>query len=117
MCGKDTTNSTLSTFLAGSPPHVRERPVLKLIVQRHFGITPACAGKTNAVPDIVEVFEDHPRMCGKDELMQAQFNTEEGSPPHVRERPVMYTNVSVCVGITPACAGKTNGYKITDCTH
>ena len=51
-------------------------------------------------------------MCGKD-LEQADTDiTAMGSPPRVRERPLERASIGVAVGITPACAGKTQ--KIVD---
>ena len=86
MCGKDTLRVVQDELDAGSPPRVRER----LIVVREelclSGITPACAGKTQIRIEIESIDEDHPRVCGKDDVETIFDTAEEGSPPRVRER-------------------------------
>ena len=66
MCGKDFILIIRVFYVAGSPPHVRERRDFGLPQARKRRITPACAGKTEFRP-IRHLSEwDHPRMCGKD---------------------------------------------------
>ena len=50
---------------------------------------------------------DHPRVCGKDPKDGSKTVLRGGSPPRVRERLQEDRGVSLQVGITPACAGKT----------
>ena len=70
----------------GSPPRVRERLNGMIILIREFGITPACAGKTNSDGNALRSYEDHPRVCGKDALRASTITSLGGSPPRVRER-------------------------------
>ena len=107
MCGKDYWSSHCFICFLGSPPHVRERLILFQSCAAGFGITPACAGKTLSAPPGVIRNGDHPRMCGKDLLFLLLTRDGEGSPPHVRERLVLSSLVTVVFRITPACAGKT----------
>ena len=107
MCGKDTQYKQHLKDKLGSPPHVRERHLLGSLGCYGFRITPACAGKTLAVDVVVDVFKDHPRMCGKDASKREYIHGLGGSPPHVRERRWCFSLVSFYGGITPACAGKT----------
>ena len=46
-------------------------------------------------------------MCGKDMSFKHEKLAAKGSPPHVRERPRRGHPFFDDVGITPACAGKT----------
>ena len=87
MCGKDMIFHADQIMLPGSPPHVRERQVNVTPLVSAFGITPACAGKTTYMPNLLSAGWDHPRMCGKD------------------TRPLMTCRKRSW--ITPACAGKT----------
>ena len=87
MCGKDSMNSLYLASSSGSPPHVRERLLLRTNSLTADRITPACAGKTTHDIAVPQLFRDHPRMCGKD-------------------RPRSYPG-SFFSRITPACAGKT----------
>ena len=86
MCGKDQFLMIKTLHSWGSPPHVRERPTCGEIRISVFGITPACAGKTDIAVIYPPDRKDHPRMCGKDVLIVFINNTNSGSPPHVRER-------------------------------
>ena len=47
MCGKDLFLRQYYPMSLGSPPHVRERLRIAFANINQFGITPACAGKTN----------------------------------------------------------------------
>ena len=107
MCGKDTRNMLNPALASGSPPHVRERPVVSMARYSSPRITPACAGKTRYEGLAAGRRRDHPRMCGKDEHGVKIPSGLAGSPPHVRERLVQYGVVVFVAGITPACAGKT----------
>ena len=74
-------------------------------------ITPACAGKTYYVPWPSPSSWDHPRMCGKDSSWLSSDCCTLGSPPHVRERRPWRVCRPRRSGITPACAGKTDGFE------
>ena len=70
-------------------------------------ITPACAGKTFCLASEKLLIRDHPRMCGKDRHTGRYPRKGIGSPPHVRERRLVYNIRTGGRRITPACAGKT----------
>ena len=107
MCGKDYACGHEGTVSVGSPPHVRERPDRQGQDIREVRITPACAGKTQCSRAWHSQLWDHPRMCGKDVKQEFTHDAEEGSPPHVRERPFLANRSIMRPRITPACAGKT----------
>ena len=111
MCGKDSHITATRAKPTGSPPHVRERPFRIVVIIITAGITPACAGKTRLCPHQPREQQDHPRMCGKDVLMDTLYDVVRGSPPHVRERHDYPFYTSVDDRITPACAGKTVSLK------
>ena len=50
---------------------------------------------------------DHPRVCGKNELVQELVIGWPGSPPRVREKQIKLMEGILVRRITPACAGKT----------
>ena len=107
MCGKDSMFGHDGIETAGSPPHVRERLTDKWDDFARARITPACAGKTQVEPLNGFIFQDHPRMCGKDHFWRCYAVWVVGSPPHVRERRLSSRHWTVPSRITPACAGKT----------
>ena len=112
MCGKDSHITATRAKPTGSPPHVRERPFRIVVIIITAGITPACAGKTVHLEAHGHVYQDHPRMCGKDVNQICKIFDRSGSPPHVRERPTAVSSDDLAFGITPACAGKTlQGYS------
>ena len=107
MCGKDDDEQKNIDLDTGSPPHVRERPGDVDLALTAAGITPACAGKTLGNVSFSCCFWDHPRMCGKDHILDSRCRHIRGSPPHVRERPPEQFKQMGADRITPACAGKT----------
>ena len=100
VCGKDRLYRGWPIERAGSPPRVRERPLVEQGATDEERITPACAGKTLCEMNNSEFVEDHPRVCGKDCIAmrlikhvcgkdftrRLNSNAAEGSPPRVRER-------------------------------
>ena len=65
VCGKNAVIALISPLARGSPPRVREKPFKVRAVKFSYGITPACAGKTNLSSSGKLETEDHPRVCGK----------------------------------------------------
>ena len=106
-CGKDHERQIHGMARSGSPPLVRERLVQDIVRGPNRGITPARAGKTVRAGNRLREPRDHPRSCGKDGQHHHDRNRRRGSPPLVRERPMMWTPYCSCKGITPARAGKT----------
>ena len=86
MCGEKLFRRSRCASPSGSPPRVRGKGHPFLAERWHFGITPACAGKS--VLCIFHDFED------------------KGSPPRVRGKVGFIVFVQTAIGITPACAGK-----------
>ena len=107
MCGENAGTLAACDRLRGSPPHVRGKQVSNCSCSCSFGITPACAGKTEAVTHNSENLRDHPRMCGENTMLCKCMTWLKGSPPHVRGKRTSYWKGGLTRGITPACAGKT----------
>ena len=107
VCGENSRNEFLQIFYIGSPPRVRgkRRTRRAALIQR--GITPACAGKTTLVTYSILTREDHPRVCGENELKGFICERDSGSPPRVRGKPNLRIKPAFRLRITPACAGKT----------
>ena len=107
VCG-NYTNIFFSPFsFLGSPPRVRELPVVT--GYRPFGnrITPACAGITDKSFRSYAVSQDHPRVCGNYGRGIAFRQLRQGSPPRVRELLDSKSENTGAIRITPACAGIT----------
>ena len=119
----------------GSPPHTREKENLWRLMIFVNGITPAYAGKSDKIAQLViqeqdhprirgkKFFNikksdidirDHPRIRGKKRFKICRFKTCQGSPPHTREKAKQKSSKLTATGITPAYAGKRlkNPYNI-----
>ena len=87
MCGEHWNEYVDSTWMIGSPPHVRGTPCYK--------------------PSNDPAPWDHPRMCGEHSGHWVHAITCTGSPPHVRGTPCNTIRGAPIRRITPACAGNT----------
>ena len=90
----------------GSPPRVRGKGGVltgRVGAQR---ITPACAGKSKPRRHGSPSAGDHPRVCGEKSNCIVLPQDDGGSPPRVRGKGVKDLLPWLCIGITPACAGK-----------
>ena len=72
----------------GSPPRVRGKGVVHILVPEPLGITPAYAGKRGRRPFCGRRGWDHPRVCGEKKKLSPNFTVYEGSPPRVRGKAV-----------------------------
>ena len=70
------------------------------------GITPAYAGKSNALLNLPAGQRDHPRVCGEKEAAALSEVYETGSPPRMRGKGSDFPPGVSAEGITPAYAGK-----------
>ena len=86
VCGEKDAGPERTGKPEGSPPRVRGKAGFRLIFANGFGITPACAGKSNMASVI--------------------RNCKQGSPPRVRGKELSFARPVARWGITPACAGK-----------
>ena len=83
-CGENRSWRKKSALPKGSPPQVRGKPSHNLCSQHAYGITPAGAGKTDAVEHFLQIFQDHPRRCGENRNPIQARPRNQGSPPQVR---------------------------------
>ena len=88
MCGKNYVWIHFSSCSLGSPPRVREEPLVTLFHLSNSRITPACAGRTGRGLFGGLGDEDHPRVCGKNMVAKLLHPSNVGSPPRVREEPI-----------------------------
>ena len=91
LCGNDPPDELVLDTFTGSPPLVRERLPFQKKFRADVGITPACAGTTRVINQLISKIEDHPRLCGNDIGYAPVTADEVGSPPLVRER--LYSDI------------------------
>ena len=88
------------------PPHMRGKVHHRVCAGQLVGITPAYAGKRVTYGAIRHRRWDHPRVCGEKPNRLLWEHWKQGSPPHMRGKVEVRHLVEVCLGITPAYAGK-----------
>ena len=107
MCGENGTSIFSPLIYPGSPPRVRGKLVTFPCGCLFYGITPACAGKTQPGTRTIWEDKDHPRVCGENLLTLVCYVKILGSPPRVRGKLALTLAKKKSKRITPACAGKT----------
>ena len=106
VCGEKFRLTSVTTPQRGSPPRMRGK---ELSVSAHChicGITPAYAGKSEAVNGPGIAGKDHPRVCGEKAYTMGDRAYIKGSPPRMRGKDRFGSNTVEDVRITPAYAGK-----------
>ena len=73
MCGENRGKSHVKAFPEGSPPRVRGQQFGETENYDKVRITPACAGKTNALFCHFDVERDHPRVCGENQSGSGKY--------------------------------------------
>ena len=111
MCGENYNKAVGYHIKQGSPPRVRGKPGVNFFGVEDFGITPACAGKTQSTISLSQRTRDHPRVCGENCSLIMRNLAPTGSPPRVRGKRVLRILREQAGGITPACAGKTDSCR------
>ena len=105
VCGEQTGFVVSPSVSLGSPPRVRGTDFLQAVNGKDSGITPACAGNRQSLPQQTSYLWDHPRVCGEQSTTVSGITTSRGSPPRVRGTASVIAMAGDEIGITPACAG------------
>ena len=109
VCGEKVEVQLRKELLQGSPPRVRGKAPAFQRNPVRYGITPACAGKSDVRAIVCNSSRDHPRVCGEKHFRRAAGVFWAGSPPRVRGKAAAGLTFRLSPGITPACAGKSGG--------
>ena len=91
---------------SGSPPPMRGKVKIPVVVGYKNRITPAYAGKSPTDPPLAFSNQDHPRLCGEKGFAVSHSVIFTGSPPPMRGKEEKQYTVKNGKGITPAYAGK-----------
>ena len=106
LCGEKLPSFSACAFRSGSPPPMRGKVSVGIIVKQAVGITPAYAGKRQIQLFVCCCNKDHPRLCGEKRNDLAGFFSNQGSPPPMRGKVKPKAEYFDELGITPAYAGK-----------
>ena len=93
-------------FWGGSPPRMRGKGAVRLVLSREVRITPAYAGKRHERSLCRTNRRDHPRVCGEKPDFSGLPPFLQGSPPRMRGKAFRPAVIARWYGITPAYAGK-----------
>ena len=110
-CGEKLSTKDFIAPPSGSPPRMREKVEDKVREYKAQRITPAYAGKSATTTWARTVGGDHPRVCGEKLEPVYQVAAVPGSPPRVRGKVEGSGYENSASRITPACAGKSQGYR------
>ena len=106
LCGEKSLGLTVYLHVSGSPPPMRGKAEWSVRSDRCERITPAYAGKRSEDQTVKKKNKDHPRLCGEKLLRTVRLHIAAGSPPPMRGKVRKLEYFNVCIGITPAYAGK-----------
>ena len=106
VCGEKPLVDQHFTQIPGSPPRMRGKGRCHHLVILVYGITPAYAGKSVFHGFGAVEIQDHPRVCGEKPLRSSATRCGTGSPPRMRGKGGKNKQTALCMGITPAYAGK-----------
>ena len=106
VCGEKLQERALERQREGSPPRMRGKVQVRVVLVRVEGITPAYAGKRRHHMLRRLAAEDHPRVCGEKGGAAAWRRRLTGSPPRMRGKVVCSAKSAISLRITPAYAGK-----------
>ena len=104
-CGEQASPHSHTALISGSPPRVRGTAPGIVDHDAAQGITPARAGNRLPARIVGNIWQDHPRACGEQELIQMYVANLLGSPPRVRGTAGHPPWYGYAVRITPARAG------------
>ena len=91
---------------SGSPPRGRGKVDALNVPTAGTGITPAWAGKSMKLENLIDALEDHPRVGGEKGTAEPDREPCGGSPPRGRGKGIYHSFLSPSTRITPAWAGK-----------
>ena len=106
VCGEQYPVQPANTLWLGSSPRVRGAGIAVRRVGAVDGIIPACAGSSRASGREHPCVQDHPRVCGEQELPFAALVLLTGSSPRVRGGVHWLQLLIKNLGIIPTRAGR-----------
>ena len=84
VCGEKVCFSFRPTAFLGSPPRMRGKGSRPIFPTGRLRITPAYAGKSPKFRNRLDVYKDHPRVCGEKTYRDSPTYPAAGSPPRMR---------------------------------
>ena len=108
VCGEKPDVCSRRKMQRGSPLRMRGKVWKYANFLRHFGITPAYAGKSSTDALCALATRDHPCVCGEKRGCSSDTLGSWGSPLRMRGKAERQTGCSHSNRITPAYAGKSH---------
>ncbi len=107
-CGANSLSLMRARATSGSSPRMRGKHVANKPLEIQFRIIPAHAGQTTAPWALELPTADHPRACGANLLIAADWADGHGSSPRMRGKHFMDDEDRHKIRIIPAHAGQTS---------
>ena len=107
MRGENRPKGAAVLRVEGSSPHARGKLYPCVCRVPRGRLIPACAGKTNHLPQPRKRPRAHPRMRGENNSKAVFTAFTEGSSPHARGKLAAWIRDNESKRLIPACAGKT----------
>ena len=114
VCGEKFSAHSARRYRTGSPPRMRGKATRPHAKPRPSRITPAYAGKRRHVQYRPSGNKDHPRVCGEKWKDVPKEIKLKGSPPRMRGKGRVASELARDAGITPAYAGKSKYRECKD---
>ena len=111
VCGEQKAALEDGGVQEGSPPRVRGTAQDVGNATHVAGITPACAGNSHTTIGPYLQCQDHPRVCGEQQVKIPSGGQLSGSPPRVRGTGAATPLAALLFRITPACAGNSCDFE------
>ena len=111
VCGEKRQERLQPVAACGSPPRMRGKATPSTASGCGVRITPAYAGKRQALVTHVSTPEDHPRVCGEKNAGKYITIRHTGSPPRMRGKGILAKSTDWQYRITPAYAGKSDKHQ------
>ena len=114
-CGENYFFPACLAVQPGSPPRMRGKHIINIIIACFLRITPAHAGKTTRIRQNIFASKDHPRACGENFLTAPMIALYAGSPPRMRGKLFQFVPVLNTYPDHPRACGE--NYKISSNTN
>ena len=107
VCGENASPFCLRTLASGTSPRMRGKLQLRFSILNLSRNIPAYAGKTEKYSVEGPVRQEHPRVCGENDLKDRARKAREGTSPRMRGKPSACLDWEAKHRNIPAYAGKT----------
>ena len=111
VCGENRESVHLVGDLFGTSPRMRGKQKSGRATRRCQRNIPAYAGKTTSLPWLLGLAQEHPRVCGENEIVAFAARETAGTSPRMRGKLLLILPPPNPLRNIPAYAGKTRLWR------